>query len=83
MSNLKEGQSVEVKAGNASSWDWILPAVVAALLGKFLGLLGGLIAFGGYYWLKPKIGALGAVAASVGLGFVVTIIVRVIVGAPA
>jgi hypothetical protein len=31
---------------------------------KLFGLVGGLVALGSYYWLKPKLGTWGAVAAS-------------------
>jgi hypothetical protein len=37
------------------------------------GLVGGLVTFGCYYWLKPKLGTWGAVAASGVIGVVVAI----------
>lgn len=51
----------------ASSWDWVLPAIVGFVLVKLSGLLGILICFAAYYFLKPKIGKWGAVAASAGI----------------
>jgi cell division protein FtsW (lipid II flippase) len=40
---------------------------------KLFGLVGGLVTFGCYYWLKPKLGNWGAVAASGVIGTVVAI----------
>lgn len=50
-----------------SSWDWLLPTIVGFVLVKLSGLLGVLICFGAYYFLKPKIGTWGAIAASAGI----------------
>jgi len=55
----------------SSSWDWIWPIIVAGIIVKVFGLVGGLVTIGGYYWLKPKLGTWGAVAASGILGVVV------------
>ncbi|MFO1279336.1 MAG: hypothetical protein U1F04_07105 [Burkholderiaceae bacterium] len=60
----------EKKSG---SWDWLWPSIVAVIIVKVFGLVGGLVTFGCYYWLKPKLGKLGAVAASGTIGVVVAI----------
>lgn len=54
------------KASN--SWDWIWPSIVAVIIVKLFGLVGGLVTVGAYYWLKPKLGTWGVVAASGVLG---------------
>lgn len=53
-----------------SSWNWIWPSIVGVLLAKLFGLVGCLVAIGAYYWLKPKLGAWGALAASGVLGVI-------------
>lgn len=60
----------EKKSG---SWDWIWPSILAVIIVKLFGLVGGLVTFGCYYWLKPKLGTWGAVAASGVIGAVVAI----------
>lgn len=60
----------EKKSG---SWDWLWPSIVAVIIVKVFGLVGGLVTFGCYYWLKPKLGTWGAVAASGVIGVVVAI----------
>lgn len=55
------------------SWDWLWPSILAVIIVKLFGLVGGLVAFGSYYWLKPKLGTWGAVAASGVIGVVVAI----------
>lgn len=60
----------EKKSG---SWDWLWPSIVAVIIVKVFGLVGGLVTFGCYYWLKPKLGTSGAVAASGVIGVVVAI----------
>ena len=60
----------EKKSG---SWDWLWPSFVAVIIVKLFGLVGGLVTFGCYYWLKPKLGTWGAVAASGIIGAVVAI----------
>jgi hypothetical protein len=57
----------------SSSWDWIWPSIVAVIIVKLFGLVGGLVTFGCYYWLKPKFGTFGAVAVSGVIGVVVAI----------
>ena len=58
----------------SSSWDWLWPSIVAVIIVKLFGLVGGLVTFGCYYWLKPKLGTWGAVAASGVIGAVVAIV---------
>lgn len=60
----------EKKSG---SWDWLWPSILAVVIVKVFGLVGGLVTFGCYYWLKPKLGPWGAVAASGVIGVVVAI----------
>ena len=55
------------------SWDWLWPSILAVIIVKLFGLVGGLVTFGCYYWLKPKLGTWGAVAASGVIGTVVAI----------
>jgi hypothetical protein len=55
------------------SWDWIWPSILAVIIVKLFGLVGGLVTFGSYYILKPKIGTWGAVAASGVIGTVVAV----------
>jgi len=57
----------EKKSG---SWDWLWPSIAAVIIVKLFGLVGGLVTFGCYYWLKPKLGTWGAVAASSVIGAV-------------
>jgi hypothetical protein len=52
----------EKKSGG--SWDWLWSCIVAVIIVKLFGLVGGLVTFGCYYWFKPKLGTWGAVAAS-------------------
>lgn len=60
----------EKKSG---TWDWIWPSIVAVIIVKLFGLVGGLVTFGSYYLRKPKIGTWGAVAASGVIGAVVAV----------
>jgi len=60
----------EKKSG---SWDWIWPSILAVIIVKLFGLVGGLVTLGSYYMLKPKIGTWGAVAASGVIGAVVAV----------
>ncbi len=62
--------SPEKKSG---SWDWLWPSIVAVIIFKVFGIVGGLVSFGCYYWLKPKLGTWGAVAASGVIGVVIAI----------
>lgn len=58
---------------NSGSWDWLWPSIAAIIIVKLFGLVGGLVTFGCYYWLKPKLGIWGAVAVSGVIGVVVAI----------
>lgn len=60
----------EKKSG---SWDWLWPSIVAVIIVKLFGLVGGLVTFGCYYWFKPKLGTWGAVAAAGVVGVVVAV----------
>jgi hypothetical protein len=65
--SFESNTAASVPEKPASSWDWVLPAIVGFVLVKLSGLLGVLICFGAYYFLKPKIGKWGAIAASAGI----------------
>lgn len=39
----------------SKSWDWLWPSIVAVLIVKVYGLVGGLVTFGCYYWLKVSV----------------------------
>jgi hypothetical protein len=71
-------QATETSAESApdkksSSWDWLWPSIFAIVIVKVFGFVGGLVSFGCYYWLKPKLGTWGAVAASGVIGVVAAI----------
>ena len=70
MSNEQSDTPAVIEPKKSTSWDWIWPSIVAVVIVKVFGLVGGLVTIGGYYWLKPKLGTLGAVAASGVLGVV-------------
>jgi hypothetical protein len=57
----------------SSAWDWLWPSLVAIIIFKVFGVVGGLVSFGCYYGLKPRLGTWGAVAASGVIGMVVAI----------
>ena len=44
------------RAKKSGSWDWLWPSIVAVIIVKLFGLVGGLVTLGCYYWLKPKLG---------------------------
>lgn len=44
--------------------DWIWTTILGVIIAKLFGIVGGLVIFGSYYWLKPKYGAWVALAAS-------------------
>lgn len=48
----------------SSFWDLIWPTIAGAITAKLFGIVGALVIFGAYFWLKPKLGVWGAVAAS-------------------
>jgi len=62
----------EKKSG---SWDWLWPTILAVIIVRLVGLVGGLVTIGSYYWLKPKMGTWGAVAVSGIIGVVVALAV--------
>ena len=68
MSTEEFNKSADDTPKKSSSWDWIWPSIVAVIIVKLFGLVGGLVTIGVYYWLKPKLGTWGAVAASGVLG---------------
>ncbi len=56
-----------------SKWDWVWPVMASAIIFRVFGIAGGLVTIGCYYWLKPKLGAWGAVGASAVIGVVVAL----------
>lgn len=60
----------EKKSG---SWDWLWPSIMAFIIVKLFGLVGGLVTFGCYFWLRPKLGTWGAVAVAGVIGVVISI----------
>lgn len=55
------------------SWDWLWPCILAGIIFKLFGVVGGLISFGCFYWLRPMLGTWGALAASGALGVAVSV----------
>ncbi|WP_018402693.1 hypothetical protein [Marinobacter gelidimuriae] len=58
----------ESEAKKPSRWGWIIPGIIGMILAKTLGLIGGLVTIGSYFWLQPKIGTLGSILLSAVLG---------------
>ncbi len=73
MSNEEANTPADNAPKKPNSWDWIWPCIVGVLIAKLFGLVGCLVTIGVYYWLKPKLGTWGAVAASGVLGVVTAI----------
>lgn len=69
----EKATTVTSDSKKASSWDWLWPTVVAVFIVKLFGIAGGLVTFGVHYWLKPKLGNLGAVAVAGVTGAVIAI----------
>jgi len=59
--------------GKSNSWDWIWVIALIAIIMKLFGAAPGLATIGAYYWLKPRLGIWGAVAASGVIGVVVAV----------
>lgn len=62
VSKEESSTPAEIEPKKSSSWDWLWPAIAAAIIFKLFGVVGGLVTIGVYYWLRPKLGAWGAVA---------------------
>jgi hypothetical protein len=73
MSNEQPGNPVTIESKKTRSWDWLWPTIVAAVIIKTFGLVGGLASILSYYGLKSKLGHWGAVAASGVLGIAVAL----------
>lgn len=71
--NRGEVAEDKIQYGSSSSWDWVWPSIVALIIMKLFGVVGGLVTFGSYFWLKPKTGTWGAVAISGVLGLIVAV----------
>jgi tetratricopeptide (TPR) repeat protein len=57
----------------SSSWNWIWPGILGVIIIKLFGPACGLVTIGAFYWLRPKLGTWGAVAASGVLGTVAVV----------
>jgi hypothetical protein len=73
MSNEKSSEPAVIESKKSRSWDWLWPGIAAFIIVKLFGLAGGLVTFGMYYWLKPKLGTWGAVAVAGIVGIVAAI----------
>lgn len=73
MSNEEFGAPGANEGKKITSWDWLWPTIGAFLIVKFFGLVGGLVTFGAYYWLKPRLGTWVAVAVACVAGVVAAI----------
>lgn len=62
MSKEESSTPSALEPKKSSSWDWLWPAISAAIIVKLFGVVGGLVTIGVYYWLQPKLGIWGAVA---------------------
>ena len=62
MSNEESSAPAAIEPKKSSSWDWLWPSIAGVIIVKLFGLVGCLVTFGMYYWLKPKLGTWGAVA---------------------
>lgn len=51
--------------------DYVLPALIAVICTRLLGIVGGLAALAGFYVLRSKLGTPGAVAAGAAIGVAV------------
>lgn len=77
MSNQNEVQEpvavAEETKQKSGSFDWLLPTIAAVVIVKLFGIAGGLVSFGCYYWLAPKLGKWGAVAIAAVAGAVAAV----------
>ena len=65
--------ATSAEQSKSNSWDWLWPAIMAVIIVRLFGIVGGLVTFACYYWLKPKLGTFGAVAVSGVAGVAVAI----------
>lgn len=61
---IETGNSASADEAKSSSWDWIWPTILAVIIVRLFGIVGGLVTFGCYFWLQPKLGTFGAAAVS-------------------
>ena len=62
MSNEESSAAAVSPPKKRTSWDWLWPSIAATIVVKLFGLVGGLVTFGMFYWLRPKLGTWVAVA---------------------
>lgn len=62
-----------------SKFDWLWPSIAAVLIMKFFGIAGGLVVYGSYFWLRPRIGNWGAVAVSSAAGLITAMVLMAII----
>lgn len=70
MSNEEFSAPAVIEPKKNTSWDWLWPTIAAVIIVRLFGLVGGLVTFGVYYWLRPKFGTWGAVAVAGVIGVV-------------
>lgn len=73
MSNEESSAPAVSEAKKSSSWDWLWPVIAAGVIFRLFGVVGGLVTFGAYCLLKPKLGTWGAVAVAGVIGVVAAI----------
>ena len=81
MSNEESSAPAVSEAKKSNSWDWLWPAIAAVVIVRLFGVVGGLVTFGAYYLLKPKLGTWGAVALAGVIGVVAAIALGVMLRA--
>ncbi|EHA17346.1 hypothetical protein HAL1_01763 [Halomonas sp. HAL1] len=77
MGHGQEESKAEVKA--ASSWGWVIPALIGLILAKTLGLVGALVTIGSYFWLQPKIGTLVSIILPAVFGIASGVVVSMLI----
>ncbi len=79
MNDRIEENTEELEVKPSSTWALIPLVIICLVMIKVLGFIGALVTFGTYYWLKPKIGALGGIILSAVLGLVSGLVVAFLI----
>ena len=74
MSNEEITSQSATPSARSGRWDWLWPSIAAVVIMKIFGVAGGLVTFGVFYWMKPKVGTWGAVAIAAVAGIVSAIV---------
>lgn len=61
------------------TWYCLWLSILAVIIFKLFGIVGGLVTYGSYYWLKPTLGKWGAAVASSVIGAAAAIGLLVII----